>query len=108
MEKVTCSMKCSLTGAISLQIYAEVSESRVMWILRLHHTVIYIFYGILGVTRILSTTIRWLPVSLTKLALSNAFLVQSKYQYFFLGLFQLLDIQVAVYKVPLLSWYSLD
>lgn len=70
-----------LFGAISLQIYAEVSESRMMWILRLHHTVIYIFYGILGVTRILSTTIKWLPVSLTKLALSNAFLVQTFIMY---------------------------
>ncbi|XP_036059328.1 transmembrane protein 45A-like [Onychomys torridus] len=68
-------------GAISLQIYAEVSESRLMWILRLHHTVIYIFYGLLGVTRILSTTIKSLPVSLTKLALSSAFLVQTFIMY---------------------------
>ncbi|XP_059133710.1 transmembrane protein 45A-like [Peromyscus eremicus] len=68
-------------GAISLQIYAEVSETRLMWILRLHHTVIYIFYGLLGVTRILSTTIKSLPVSLTKLALSNAFLVQTFIMY---------------------------
>ncbi|KAM7322128.1 hypothetical protein ACRRTK_018969 [Alexandromys fortis] len=70
-----------LVGAISLQIYAAVSESQLMRVLRLHHTVMYIFYGLLGVTRILGSTTNCLPVSLTKLALSNAFLVQAFIMY---------------------------
>lgn len=98
---------CSLTGAISLQIYS-VSGSQLMWILRLHHTVIYIFYGILGVTKILGATINSFPASLTKLALSNAFFGQGKYQYFSLVFSQLLDINVAFYRVRLVSWHSLD
>ncbi|KAH0515964.1 Transmembrane protein 45A [Microtus ochrogaster] len=70
-----------LVGAISLQIYAPVSESQLMQVLRLHHTVMYIFYGLLGVTRILGSTTNCLPVFLTKLALSNAFLVQAFIMY---------------------------
>ncbi|XP_040606579.1 transmembrane protein 45A-like isoform X2 [Mesocricetus auratus] len=69
-----------LFGAISLQIYA-ISGSQLMWVLRLHHTIIYTFYGILGVTKILSATINSFPASLTKLALSNAFLVQTFIMY---------------------------
>ncbi|KAL6091710.1 hypothetical protein STEG23_031837, partial [Scotinomys teguina] len=70
-----------LFGTISLQIYAEVSQNQEIWILRLHHTVIYLFYGLLGVTRILGTTIKSLPVSLTNLALSNTFFVQTFIMY---------------------------
>ncbi|XP_035300000.1 transmembrane protein 45A-like isoform X2 [Cricetulus griseus] len=69
-----------LFGAISLQIYS-VSGSQLMWILRLHHTVIYIFYGILGVSKILGATINSFPASLTKLALSNAFFGQAFIMY---------------------------
>lgn len=88
MEKAIFTVLCSLTGAISLQIYAPVLESQLMRVLRLHHTVMYIFFGLLGVTRVLGSTINSFPISLTKLALSNAFLVQGKYQYlFFSGLF---------------------
>ncbi|OBS67812.1 hypothetical protein A6R68_03648, partial [Neotoma lepida] len=67
----------ALFGAIGLQIYAVVPESQLIRILRLHHTVLYIFYGLLGVTSVLGATTNSLPVSLTKLALSNAFLVQT-------------------------------
>ncbi|XP_035313302.1 transmembrane protein 45A-like isoform X1 [Cricetulus griseus] len=77
--KVVALLACS-HGAISLQIYS-VSGSQLMWILRLHHTVIYIFYGILGVTKILGATINSFPASLTKLALSNAFFGQAFIMY---------------------------
>ncbi|XP_041528654.1 transmembrane protein 45A-like [Microtus oregoni] len=77
----SCVTVAPQTCAISLQIYAAASESQLMRVLRLHHTVMYIFYGLLGVTRILGSTTNCLPVSLTKLALSNAFLVQAFIMY---------------------------
>ncbi|XP_021482298.1 transmembrane protein 45A-like [Meriones unguiculatus] len=52
-------------------------EYRLIQILHWHHVVMYSFFALLGVTKILCFTISSLPVSLVKLMLSNAFLVEA-------------------------------
>uniref|UniRef100_A0A8C0WCD8 Transmembrane protein 45A n=2 Tax=Castor canadensis TaxID=51338 RepID=A0A8C0WCD8_CASCN len=62
-----------LTGIVCLQSAATSKEGQWVRILRWHHLTIYLFYGLCGVVNILCFTITSLPVSLTKLMLSNAF-----------------------------------
>ncbi|XP_060226097.1 transmembrane protein 45A-like [Meriones unguiculatus] len=64
-------------GITGLQLYAGHSETQLSRLLRLQHIVMYVFYGLLGVVRILNSIIHSFSVSLTTLALSNAFFLQS-------------------------------
>ncbi|XP_051047658.1 transmembrane protein 45A [Phodopus roborovskii] len=52
-------------------------ESQLALVLHWHHLAIYIFFAMLGGTKILCFTISSLPVSLVKLMLSNAFFVDA-------------------------------
>uniref|UniRef100_A0A8C2N2N8 Transmembrane protein 45A2 n=1 Tax=Cricetulus griseus TaxID=10029 RepID=A0A8C2N2N8_CRIGR len=52
-------------------------ESQFVLVLHWHHLAIYVFFAMLGVTKILCFTISSLPVSLVKLMLSNAFFVDA-------------------------------
>ncbi|XP_008846702.1 transmembrane protein 45A-like [Nannospalax galili] len=63
-----------IAGGPYLALYKEGQWNQLLgW----HHTTMYFFFGLQGVSHILSFTISSLPVSLSKLMLSNAIFVES-------------------------------
>ncbi|XP_047420708.1 transmembrane protein 45A-like [Sciurus carolinensis] len=73
----------TLIGIIGVRFFAGgphlIIQKESLWsrLLRWHHFNLYFFFGLLGVANILCSTISSLPVSLTKLMMSNAFLVEA-------------------------------
>ncbi|MBZ3876077.1 Leukemia NUP98 fusion partner 1 [Sciurus carolinensis] len=69
-------------GIIGVRFFAGgphlIIQKESLWsrLLRWHHFNLYFFFGLLGVANILCSTISSLPVSLTKLMMSNAFLME--------------------------------
>ncbi|KAI5948473.1 Transmembrane protein 45A [Manis javanica] len=63
-------------GGPHLTLY-DYKEGQWIELLRWHHFTMYFFFGLLGVTNILCFTVSSLPVSLTKLMLSNALFVEA-------------------------------
>lgn len=63
-----------IVGGPHLSLYKEGQWNQLLsW----HHTTMYFFFGLRGVTNILCSTISSLPTSLNKLMLSNALLVEA-------------------------------
>ncbi|XP_016055192.1 PREDICTED: transmembrane protein 45A isoform X2 [Miniopterus natalensis] len=65
-----------IVGGPHLSLY-NYKEGRWIQLLGWHHTTMYFFFGLLGVTNILCSTISSLPTSLSKLMLSNALFVEA-------------------------------
>lgn len=70
-----------IPGGPHLTLY-DYKEGQWVQLLGWHHFTMYFFFGLLGVTNILCSTIRSLPASFTKLMLANALFVEGKYEYF--------------------------
>ncbi|KAL6091709.1 hypothetical protein STEG23_031836 [Scotinomys teguina] len=63
-----------LSGGPTLVLYKDGHWNQLLgW----HHTTMYFFFGLQGVTQILCFTTRFLPVSLSKLMLSNAIFIEA-------------------------------
>ncbi|KAM9088289.1 transmembrane protein 45A isoform 2-T3 [Megaptera novaeangliae] len=64
-----------IPGGPHLTLY-DYKEGQWVQLLGWHHFTMYFFFGLLGVTNILCSTIRSLPASFTKLMLANALFVE--------------------------------
>lgn len=73
-----------IPGGPHLILY-NYKENQWVRLLDWHHFTIYLFFGLLGVTNILCSTIRSLPPSFSKLMLLNALFVEGKYECFHLS-----------------------
>ncbi|KAB1283826.1 Transmembrane protein 45A [Camelus dromedarius] len=65
-----------IPGGPYLTLY-DYKEGQWVQLMGWHHCTMYFFFGLMGVSKILCSTIRSLPVSLTKLMLSIALLVEA-------------------------------
>ncbi|KAK7826493.1 hypothetical protein U0070_017074, partial [Myodes glareolus] len=63
-----------ITGGPYLNLYKDGQWNQLLgW----HHTTMYFFFGLMGIAQILCFTTNLVPISLSKLMLSNAFFVES-------------------------------
>lgn len=66
-----------ITGGPYLNLYKDGQWNQLLgW----HHTTMYFFFGLMGIAQILCFTTNLVPLSLSKLMLSNAFFVECKYE----------------------------
>ncbi|XP_019503881.1 PREDICTED: transmembrane protein 45A isoform X3 [Hipposideros armiger] len=65
-----------IVGGPHLSLY-NYKEGQWVQLLGWHHCTMYFFFGLMGVTNILCSTISSLPASLTKLMMSNALFVEA-------------------------------
>lgn len=66
-----------ISGGPALILYKDGQWNQILgW----HHTTMYFFFGLQGVTQIVCFTTNALPLSLSKLMLANAIFVESKYE----------------------------
>lgn len=88
LQRVAKTLTCSSTGMLGEQFIVggphltlyDYKKGQWVQLLGWHHTTMYFFFGLLGVANILCSTISSIPASLTKLMLSNALLVEGKYE----------------------------
>lgn len=88
MGRVAKTVICSFAGTLGEQFVDEgprlslynYKEGQWVQLLSWHHSTMYFFFGLVGVVNILRLITNSLPISLTKLLLSNALFVEGKYK----------------------------